>query len=547
MRRAPLAILSALLLAPSLVCAAPHDQLPFPSDASASHNHTPRPWRRLSDSIIRRIWGLPDTQSSSGEYGTRTRGPGNELDTRYGEDVVLRFKIRTAEEAQALAEAVDILFLDVWEFSEDWADLRVAKDVVPSLLGLLPPSLQNAHQPLMRDLDLAQAIFDSYPSASGTQSHGDHYSPTLKPSPRSGKGHPFFQNYQPLSVINPWMSLMSSMFTTHVRRISVGTSYEGREIPALRIGVHPTDKDHPSSARKTVIITGGSHAREWISTSSVNYLAWSLINAYGKDREVTRLLEEFDFVLVPTLNPDGYVYSWETDRLWRKSRQPTSLRFCRGIDLDRSYPFQWDGDTSRTNPCSESFAGDAPFDGVEAAHFAEWAKNETQYNNVDIVGYLDLHSYSQQILYPYSFSCNEAPPSIEDLEELALGLAKAIRISRKGHAYKVTSACEGNVAMVNNKKTILPRIESSGGSALDWFYHELKVKYSFQIKLRDTGSYGFLLPKESIIPTGEEVLDAVLYFGRFMLGEVGLGVKAKGQEGRLAGMDIDAVAEGLEL
>ncbi|KAH8719288.1 hypothetical protein GQ44DRAFT_712510 [Phaeosphaeriaceae sp. PMI808] len=527
MRQPTFAVLGLLLLAPSLVVAAPHDNLPFPHDANSSHNHnrTPRPWRRLSDAIIRRIWALPEKQKSFLGDSARdaAAAPAKQVDTRYSEDVVLRFKIRTVAEAEALAEATDVLFLDVWEFNEDWADLRIAKHVIPSLLGLLPQSLQNSHEPLMQDLDLAQAIFDSYPSPSGTQSHHDRYSPNLNTSPRpGGRGHPFFQDYQPMSVISPWINLMSSMFTTHVRRISVGITYEGREIPALRIGVHPTDNDHPSGARKTVIITGGSHAREWISTSTVNYLAWSLINTYGKDREVTRLLEEFDFVLVPSLNPDGYIYSWETDRLWRKNRQPTSLRFCRGVDLDRSYPYMWDGDTTRTNPCSESFAGDAPFDGVEAARFAEWARNETEYNNVEIVGFLDLHSYSQQILYPYSYSCADEPPSIEDLEELALGLAKAIRVSRKGHPYKVTSACEGNVALANKKKVILPRIESSGGSALDYFYHQLHVKYSYQIKLRDTGSYGFLLPKESIVPTGEEVLDAVLYFGRFMLGQIGL-------------------------
>jgi extracellular matrix protein 14 len=524
MRRPTFAVLSLLFLGPSLIVAAPQET-PSPYDAGtyATTHTSPRPWRRLSDAIIRRIWKLPNDQKSFGSKKGQDadNAIGDHLVAQYSEDIVLRFKIRTVEEASALAEAADVLFLDVWEFNDDWADIRLSKHVVPSLLGLLPRSLQKSHEPLLQDLGLVQAIFNTYPSKLSTQ-QDDRFSPELRPSPRTGKGHPFFQDYQPMSVIDPWMRLMSSMFTTHVRRINIGITYEGRDIPALRVGVHPTNDEQPSKSRKTIIITGGLHAREWISTSTVNYLAWSLINAYGKDREMTRLLEDFDFVFVPTLNPDGYVYSWETDRLWRKNRQPTNLRFCRGVDLDRSYPYKWDGDSSHSNPCSESFPGDAPFDGVEAARFAEWAKNETENNDVEIVGFLDLHSYSQQILYPYSYSCDDEPPSIEDLEELALGLAKAIRVSRKGQTYKVTSACEGNVAFAGQKKTVLPRIESSGGSALDFFYHEMKVRYSYQIKLRDTGSYGFLLPKENIVPTGEEMLDALLYFGRFLLGEVGV-------------------------
>ncbi|KAH6625732.1 putative metallocarboxypeptidase ECM14 [Boeremia exigua] len=513
MRAHSLALLGLLL---PLAAAAPHDH----RDAPASRpSRTPPSWRRLSDAIIRRIWSLPRPESA--EHNGRILPAATEpFVARYGEDVVLRFTISSAADAHALADAADVLFLDVWEFNEDWADIRVAKDVVPSLLGLLPHSLRHAHQPLMQDLDLAQAVFDSYPTTSATQSHQDDaFAPSLR-APRS-KGHPFLQDYQPLSVIDPWMKLMASMFTTHVRRITVGTTSEGRDIPALRVGVHPTNNDAPAP-RKTVLITAGSHAREWISTSTVNYVAWNLINAYGKDREITRLLEEFDFVLVPTLNPDGYVYSWESDRLWRKNRQETPLRFCNGIDLDRSYGFQWDGDALRTNPCSESYAGSAPFAAAESASFAAWARNESALNT-HFVGFLDLHSYSQQILYPYSYSCADDPPALEDLEELAMGLAKAIRISRKGHAYKVASACEGNVLLSGKRdRKVLPRIEASGGSALDWFHHELKVKYAFQVKLRDTGSYGFLLPKENIAPTGEEMLDAVLYFGRFMLGEVGV-------------------------
>ncbi|KAF1833548.1 putative metallocarboxypeptidase ECM14 [Decorospora gaudefroyi] len=526
MRQPTFALLSLLFLASSLTTAAPHDTATSPYAAgtyATTHNPSLRPWRRLSDAIIRRLWRLPDSQKSLAREDAQDGGNAlvDKLVAQYSENVVLRFRIRTAEEARALAHAADVLFLDVWEFNHDWADLRLNKDRLSSLMAMLPKSLQASHEPLLQDFHLTQAIFNTYPSPHSTHPDDNYrFSPNIQHTHNTAKGHPFFQDYQPLSVIDPWMNLMSSMFTTHVRRINIGISYEGRDIPALRVGVHPTNNQQPSKPRKTVVITGGLHAREWISTSTVNYLAWSLINGYGKHREMTRLLEDFDFVFVPTLNPDGYVYSWETDRLWRKNRQPTSRRFCFGLDLDRSYPYKWDGESSY--PCSESFPGDAPFQGVEAARFAEWAKNETENNNVEIVGFLDLHSYSQQILYPYSYSCDEEPPSIEDLEELALGLAKAIRVSRTGQTYKVTSACEGNVAFANQEKYFLPRIESSGGSALDFFYHELKVRYSYQIKLRDTGSYGFLLPKENIMPTGEEMLDALLYFGRFMLGEVGM-------------------------
>ncbi|KAI9845264.1 MAG: putative metallocarboxypeptidase ecm14 [Sclerophora amabilis] len=517
-------------------------------------SHSPsftQSWRGLRQTILTIIYGIrtdeKDEAISHGETAIRqnpaSAGPPAKLLARYGGDVVLRFKISTVDESRALTEAVNILFLDVWEFRDDWVDIRLAKDVVPSLLGLLPSTLQHAHSPLMHDL--AQAIYESYPSpafvdhSSSSPVHHNAFSPNLRTSTES-TNNIFFRDYQPLSVMQPWMRLLSSLFPTHVRMLNIGISYEGRDIPALRVGVHPTNSQQPGSPRRTIIISGGAHAREWIGVSTVNYVAYSLITAYGKSASVTKLLEEFDWIFIPTLNPDGYVTTWETDRLWRKNRQQTSLRFCRGVDLDRAWGFQWDGETTKGNPCSESYPGEEAFQGVEALRFAQWAKNETENNNVDIVGYLDLHSYSQQILYPYSYSCASSPPSLENLEELALGLAKAIRLSRTGEEYDVTSACEGSVLTEKptsssrledaEKIVVTPRMETGGGSAIDWFYHEMHVRYVYQLKLRDTGSYGFLLPKENIVPTGEEVVAAVTYFGRFLLGNNGIEVTEGGTE-----------------
>lgn len=112
---------------------------------------------------------------------------------------------------------------------------------------------------------------------------------------------------------------------------------------------------------------------------------------------------------------------------------------------------------------------------------------------------MDLHSYSQQILFPYAYTCGVEPPNIEKMEELALGLAKSIRLF-SGESYSVKAACRGAVTDSNTEKAL--RIEPTGGSAIDWFYHELGAHYSYQIKLRDTGSYGFLVPSDYIIPTG---------------------------------------------
>jgi len=312
------------------------------------------------------------------------------------------------------------------------------------------------------------------------------------------------------------------MFSTHASIVTVGYSYEGREILGLRLGVRPTNDDEPIGPRKTILITGGSHAREWISISSVNYVAYNMVTLFGKSQFYNSLLHEFDWVFVPVLNPDGYEYSWTTDRLWRKNRQPTPLRFCRGMDLDRSYGYQFDTEPTG-NPCSESFPGTDPWEAVETSQMREWVTNQTE-SGTQFVSYLDLHSYSQQILYPYSYTCNSDPPTLETLEEVALGIAKAMRLaSSHGHVYKAAAACEGNVA-VNRRgeMTKLPSLENGGGSALDWFYHEVKVQYAFQIKLRDTGSYGFLLPKDHILPTGKEVLGAVSFLGRFLRGEIGM-------------------------
>ena len=66
--------------------------------------------------------------------------PPNTLLERYGKEVVLRFTFSSVEEAKALAEAISVLYLDVWDSAEQWVDVRLSKDVVSTNI-VFPTSL----------------------------------------------------------------------------------------------------------------------------------------------------------------------------------------------------------------------------------------------------------------------------------------------------------------------------------------------------------------------------------------------------------------------
>lgn len=485
------------------------------SQATLSKNENTRLFpflAQLRDNAVEFMFGRHPAKES-GRSATTLES----LQARYRNEIVMRFNISTSDEETALAEAAARLFLDVWAFTEDFVDIRIHKDEISPLLGLLPKSLKMSYSTLISDLPTA--VYQSLPSDGHLESM-DRDDMLLKMSSSTTVDNLFFQEYQTLPVIMRWMKLLEAMFPAYVEYISVGTSAEGREIPGLRVGV--PGYSNPMQPRKTLVVTGGLHAREWISTSTVNYVAWSFITAFGKEPMITKFLDDYDIVFLPVLNPDGVEYSWKEDRLWRKTRQETSFRFCRGLDLDHAFGFGWGTSNIQTDPCSEGYGGEQPFQAIEALELATWARNQTM-NNVKFVGLLDLHSYSQQILFPYSYSCAVEPPNLENLQELAAGIAKSIRLSN-GQGYTVASACEGAVLAEDTSEDdgSISRLEAGGGSAIDWFYHEMHAHFSYQIKLRDTGSYGFLLPKEEIIPTGEEVFDAMKYVGDYLLGNNGI-------------------------
>lgn len=74
---------------------------------------------------------------------------------------------------------------------------------------------------------------------------------------------------------------------------------------------------------------------EGISGMVTQYAMLNLLERYASDAEVKKILDHFNFYIIPVLNPDGYVYSWKSYRLWRKNRNPNSGKGYYGVDLNR--------------------------------------------------------------------------------------------------------------------------------------------------------------------------------------------------------------------
>lgn len=199
----------------------------------------------------------------------------------------------------------------------------------------------------------------------------------------------FFNEYRDLDTIYMWLDLLERSFPNLVNVEHLGKTFENRELKALHIsGNNP--ESNPE--KKTIVITGGIHAREWISVSTVCWTIYQLLNRYGSSKKETKYLDNLDFLIIPVFNPDGYAYTWSHDRLWRKNRQRTHVPQCFGIDIDHSFGFQWE--KAHTHACSEEYSGETPFEALEASAWNKYI-NETK-GDYKIYGYIDMHSYSQE-------------------------------------------------------------------------------------------------------------------------------------------------------
>ncbi|CAL4063233.1 unnamed protein product [Meganyctiphanes norvegica] len=240
--------------------------------------------------------------------------------------------------------------------------------------------------------------------------------------------------------------------------------------------------------RPVVWIDCGIHAREWVSPAVCQYIMDQLTSLYGKDTRTTSLLDSHDFIFVPSVNPDGYRYTWNGDRIWRKNRVPYG--FCYGTDCNRNFDSDFGGPGTSDSSCSDIYHGPSAFSEIETQNLRDEVNNLADRMKV----FLTLHSYSQLWMTPYGYT-HSLPANYDDQYAVAEAGVAALE------AVHGTQFDFGNIA---------DTIYLAAGGSSDWAYDTAGVQYAFALELRDTGYYGFLLPADQIIPCGEETWAGIM-------------------------------------
>jgi len=412
-------------------------------------------------------------------------------DVRYdGHQVVRAIPVNRAQ-----LQAIESLSPDIWSHG-----VAIGRSIDFRLPPDLIDDLADAGVSFEVLIDDVQALIDAETEWENT--------PTL--------GGSWFADYKTYAEHMAYLDTLAAVNPAIASTFLVGNSLEGRQIRGIRIG--SSDPNAPA-----FVMQGCQHAREWVSPMVCQFVADHLVRQYGSDPDVTRLVDDVAFYIIPVVNPDGYVYTWGPDRLWRKNRRNNGNGTF-GVDLNRNWSVGFGGEGSSGQGNSETYRGTAAFSEPESAAVRDFVLG---LNNRAV--FLDIHSYSQLILAPYGWTPN-LPADHALFEQLGADM-RAIIGSVHGEDY-VNGPCYS-------------LLYPASGIASDWGY-DAAGAIGFGFELRDTGQFGFILPADQIIPNGEEIVPAMLYLADHVSRAITIsfpdGLPSIIPPGTASPLDVDIVA-----
>ncbi|KAH8376539.1 hypothetical protein KR093_000049 [Drosophila rubida] len=297
-----------------------------------------------------------------------------------------------------------------------------------------------------------------------------------------------WEQYYELEDTYNWLISLTKQYPHVVTLIEGGKTYQRRSILGVKISKSLSDKPG-------IFLEAGIHAREWIAPAAATYIIKQLLTSNLDS--VKALADNYNWYVFPHANPDGYVHTHTTDRMWRKTRTPYGS--CYGADPNRNWGFHWNEVGASSNPCTDTYAGPEAFSEIETLSLSNYIasiKDKVQL-------YISLHAYSQYLLYPYGHT-SELPDNVKDYQQV---FDASIAAVSQRYNTKYTG---GN---------IYDAIYPAAGASVDWAYGTQDVRMAFCYELRPSSNSiltGFKLPAAQIIPASEELLDSIVA----MAGEV---------------------------
>lgn len=321
---------------------------------------------------------------------------------------------------------------------------------------------------------------------------------------RTQRDATFYTTWRDITEISDLIDLLETTNPAIATRVSVGTSVEGREIFGIRIKGASAPADAP-----VVVINGCQHAREWLSPMSVCYAAEQLVTQYGVDPQITDLVDSVEFHFVPVVNPDGYVYSWSSERFWRKNRRNNGNGTF-GVDLNRNWSLAWGGAGSSGTTSSETYRGPNPFSEPETAALSAYMESVAGGApctvGVDcgdgdecthVKAHLDIHTHASLILGPWGWTDTIAPPREAELREVQEAMQAAMT-SENGETYTAGLGVDQLLYIAD-------------GICPDWTFGVLgALAWTYELRPAGGGLAGFDPPVSDILPGCTETFAGIL-------------------------------------
>nr|XP_032523150.1 carboxypeptidase B-like [Danaus plexippus plexippus] len=263
-----------------------------------------------------------------------------------------------------------------------------------------------------------------------------------------------------------------------VEFVEAGYTDENRTLAYLRINSKTSEE---GTQRPIVIIEAGVNPREWITIPTALNIANKLIEG-----NQTKLAQNLEWIILPVLNPDGYEFTHNSNRLWTKSRSTRSnLGFiCPGVNINRNFDIDWMFSDSSTSPCSHLYGGIESFSEPESQIIRKLI--EEHGNRIKL--YISLQNNGGFVSYPWQY---ERAASGMFRQHHLLGLEM---ISAIADNYKLDI---GSLALGDR----------ASGTSSDYVMSR-NVLYTFNIDIKQCEG-DVLVPEAEIRPIAERVWRAV--------------------------------------